>query len=515
MTPVMFEAGSQLGSYRLVAPLGAGGMGQVWRAEDTRLGRMVAIKILPPEVASAPDSIGRMKREARTAAQLNHPNIATIHAIEETGGVHFIVMELVDGEPLSALIRRGPIAEADLCRIGKGVAEALAEAHDKGVVHRDIKPDNIMVNGPRVKVLDFGIAKRLQPEAVASNDPTAFLTQQGLIIGTVHYMSPEQALGKALDPRSDLFSLGVVLYQGATGQLPFVGESVTETITRIVRDEAEAPRGVSAGFAGIIRRLLRKAPGDRFGSAHELVHVLDAHLGFAPTAPYTKRTQRVEPRVRPARRWPWIAAPIALVLAAGLGAFVMTRPPRAPGVRPASSQPPVSPAIPATTSVAVVSEPAGETAPPPVETASRLEAGGTREARSADDFYDEGLARIVERQPVAAREAFQAAIELDPQHARSHFRLGEMALFQRDFLTARRELEAALAHADRLEPREHKLTELGLAILDRDRTRAETLFREVAAISPRDPDLMRFRQLFAEPRERPKRGFPRRVRPQR
>src|SRR5204863_9655020 len=195
----MLQPDAPLGSYRLIAKIGAGGMGEVWKAEDTRLGRTVAIKILPQAVAADAQSIARMKREARTAAQLYHPNIATIHAFEEADDRIFIVMEYVEGEPLTALIRRGPIAEADVCRIGRSVADALAEAHEKGIVHRDIKPDNIMVNGPRVKVLDFGIAKQFGLESTApSDEPTAFVTQQGMIVGTVLYMSPEQALGQAL-----------------------------------------------------------------------------------------------------------------------------------------------------------------------------------------------------------------------------------------------------------------------------------------------------------------------------
>ncbi|HLJ74136.1 MAG TPA: serine/threonine-protein kinase, partial [Thermoanaerobaculia bacterium] len=211
----MLTPDTTLGPYRLIQQIGAGGMGEVWKAEDTRLGRIVAIKILPPAVAADADALARMRREARMAAQLNHPNIATIHEIDEVDGRLFIVMEFVDGESLTKLIRRG-MAEAEICRVGRAVADALAEAHAKGIVHRDIKPDNIIVSGSRVKVLDFGIAK--QVGVIGSDEKTAtFVTQQGWIVGTVHYMSPEQALGKSLDARTDIFSLGVVLYEAATG----------------------------------------------------------------------------------------------------------------------------------------------------------------------------------------------------------------------------------------------------------------------------------------------------------
>ena len=493
-----------LGSYRLIARLGAGGMGEVWKAEDTRLGRTVAIKILPAALAADHDALNRMRREARVAAQIYHPNIATIHSIEETGDTLFIVMEFVEGEPLTNLIRRGPVAEGDVCRIGRSIADALAEAHEKDIVHRDIKPDNVIVNGAKVKVLDFGIAKRVGPEAIGSNDPTAFRTQTGLIIGTVSYMSPEQALGRPLDARTDLFSLGVVLYEAATGRLPFRGETITETITRIARDEPEPLRGVSPGLAAIIRRCLAKKPEERFASARQLAAALEEQLGVAPTAPYTRVTRAAPPAKT---RWPMIAATSAILIAGLLAAIVLLRPrPQAVAAAPkltASS----AAAITTTIEVAAVAE---EKLPPITTTTAvviePVEKPATVE-KTADDFYNEGLARLVERQPFRAREAFEAAVERDPEHAKAHFRLGEMALFGRDFAQARVELDKALANGERLEARERKLTELGLAVLDRDRERAQTLIREIAEISPRDPDLLRFRKLLDGP------GRGRRVQP--
>jgi TolA-binding protein len=277
------------GPYRLIASLGAGGMGEVWKAEDTRLGRTVAIKILPRALAEDPESRARLQREARTAAHLYHPNIATIHSIEQDGDRLFIVMQFVDGEPLSRIIERGGLSEVEICRIGKGVADALAEAHAHGVVHRDIKPDNIVVSAGGVKVLDFGIAKQIGPEAMNADGPTAFMTRQGMIIGTVQYMSPEQALGRELDFRTDIFSLGVVLYRAVAGKLPFQGDSITETITQIIRDEpvpaALANPQISAGLASIVDRCLRKKKEDRFASAAELAGALDRQFGAATTAP--------------------------------------------------------------------------------------------------------------------------------------------------------------------------------------------------------------------------------------
>ena len=499
----MPEPEEHLGTYRLIGRLGAGGMGEVWKAEDTRLGRTVAIKILPAALVADADAMNRMRREARTAAQIYHPNIATIHSIEEVGDRLFIVMELVEGEPLTNLIRRGPMAEGDICRIGRSIADALAEAHEKEIVHRDIKPDNVIVNGPKVKVLDFGIAKRVGPEAISSTDPTAFRTQTGFIIGTVNYMSPEQALGRPVDARTDLFSLGVVLYEAATGRLPFRGETITETITQIARDEPEPLRGVSPGLEAIIRKCLAKKPEQRFASARELATALEEQSGVAPTAPYTRAMPAAPPAAPVQSRWPMIAATSAIIIAGVLSAIVLLRP-RTPAVAaPPKVTASSAAAITTTIEVAAPQEPPGEPTAeklPPITTTTAVVIEPVNKPvtaeKTADDFYNEGLARLVERQPFRAREAFESAVERDPEHAKAHFRLGEMALFGRDFPEARIELQKALANGERLEVRERKLTELGLAVLDRDRDRAQAIIQEIAEISPRDPDLMRFRKLL-------------------
>ncbi|HWW62979.1 MAG TPA: serine/threonine-protein kinase, partial [Thermoanaerobaculia bacterium] len=453
------------------------------------------------------EAIARMKREARTAAQLYHPNIATIHAFEEIDGRYFIVMELVEGESLARILHRSRLSEAEICRIGRGVADALEEAHEKGIVHRDIKPDNIIVSGARVKVLDFGIAKRVGVDAVGANDPTTFMTQQGLIVGTVHYMSPEQALGKDVDARTDIFSLGVVLYEAATGKRPFQGETVTETITKIVRDEPDAP-DVSPGLRTIIGRCLRKERDQRFADARELSKALESQTALAPTEAYTAATVV---RAAPVRRnSTWVVFAIALVVIAGLAAaLVMSRsaatPVAAPDPEPraatgvtalqTTAPPPAIP--PSTTTVSVVEE--KPPAPPkPVQ-------------KTADQLYDEGMARLAEGNRLAARDAFAATVARDPHHAKAHFRLGELALFIRDPLAARRELNFALDDADKLPERERKLAELGLAVLDRNGARARQLVDELLAGNPNDPDVMRFRRQFIEEREA--RPFPRRRRP--
>src|SRR5579872_1324378 len=272
-----------LGSYRLIDRLGAGGMGEVWRAEDTRLLRPVAIKILSERIANDPEWKARFLREARTIAQLNHPNIATIYSIEQEADKLFIAMELVEGESLAAVLSHGVLEPVEAVRIIRQVAEALAEAHDKGVVHRDVKPDNIIVGKRHVKVLDFGIAKQ-----ITSTTDAPTLTQAGLIVGTPFYMSPEQALGRQVDARSDLFSLGVVLYEALAGKRPFEGESVTETMMNIIMQEPPDLAAVTVvipeALVEVVRRSLQKKPERRFGSAGEMVDAL-ARIDFAKLAP--------------------------------------------------------------------------------------------------------------------------------------------------------------------------------------------------------------------------------------
>jgi len=269
--------GSSLGHFRITGKLGEGGMGEVYLAVDTRLDRTVALKVLPDDVARDRDRRSRFEQEARAASAINHPNITAIYDVGEAGGVHYIVMEHVEGDDLSARMAAGSLDEGEIVRIGRKVAEALAEAHLVGITHRDIKPANIMLtsNG-QVKVLDFGLAKLRADDFDPLDDsaPTQTITQPGLVMGTVRYMSPEQALGKSLDARSDLFSLGIVLYELAAGRAPFVGETSAETITKISRDEPEPLRslneGLSAELERIVRKCLEKDPDRRYQSAREL-----------------------------------------------------------------------------------------------------------------------------------------------------------------------------------------------------------------------------------------------------
>ena len=229
--------GSSFGAYQILSPLGAGGMGLVYRARDEKLGRDVALKLLPDLFAADADRLSRFDREARTLAAINHPGIAQIFGIEEWGGRRALVMELVEGEDLSQLMARGPVPIPDAIGIARQIASALEAAHDLGIVHRDLKPANIRVRPDgAVKVLDFGLAKAAEPLA-ASGDATVTspaVTVQGLILGTAAYMAPEQARGRAVDKRADIWAFGVVLYEMLTGTRLFAADSVADTIALVV-----------------------------------------------------------------------------------------------------------------------------------------------------------------------------------------------------------------------------------------------------------------------------------------
>jgi tetratricopeptide (TPR) repeat protein/predicted Ser/Thr protein kinase len=260
--------------YRIAERLGSGGMGEVYKAEDLRLGRPVALKFLPAGLKSDPESRARLLNEARAASMLRSPNIAVTYDIGEDSGTDFIVMEYVDGELLSALVAKGPIPVRDVIEIGLQVADALDEAHSRGIVHRDIKSANLMrTERGLVKVLDFGLAKFLPTEA-ASEVTRAQMTMAGMVVGTVSYMAPEQALGRPIDHRADLFSFGVVLFELLTGQMPFDGTTPTEIIDHILHEvPSPASRyttGVPPALDAVIARALEKDPEFRYQSAREM-----------------------------------------------------------------------------------------------------------------------------------------------------------------------------------------------------------------------------------------------------
>lgn len=272
-----FSPGQRLGPYSLVSPLGSGGMGEIYLAQDTRLGRQVALKFLPASFRKDPERLRRFQHEARAASTLNHPNVATIYEIVEAEDVTFIAMEYIDGVTLDQKIGGRPLSVAEIVSISIQTADALEDAHSRGVVHRDIKSGNIMLTRrEQVKVLDFGLAKMSSAAVPELTDlPTAVKTSPGHVMGTVQYMSPEQALGQTIDARSDVWSLGVVLYEMATGRKPFIGVTTTETIEKIRHAQPEAIARLNyeipAELERIIRKCLEKDREYRYQSARELM----------------------------------------------------------------------------------------------------------------------------------------------------------------------------------------------------------------------------------------------------
>jgi eukaryotic-like serine/threonine-protein kinase len=306
---------TQLGPYKIEAPLGAGGMGEVFRARDTRLGRTVAIKILPRDKVADPERKRRFMQEARAASALNHPNIVTLHDIASDNGIDYLVMEYVPGKSLDKLITPKGLPLAEVIGYTTQIASALAAAHTAGIVHRDIKPANVIVTQEsQVKVLDFGLAKLTEPGTAAET-----LTEAGTVMGTVAYMSPEQASARPLDHRTDIFSLGIMLYEMIAGARPFRGKSQVETMSAIINDPAPQLEGLPVRMEEILDKALAKDPKERYQSAGDLAVDL-------------RRAQRPAPVVAVAapsrgRPWAWMAA-AALVLVAGAAAatWLATRP---------------------------------------------------------------------------------------------------------------------------------------------------------------------------------------------
>ena len=319
--------GTRLGVYEITAPLGEGGMGQVWRARDTKLDRDVAIKVLPEAFAHDADRLARFTREAKTLASLNHPHIAAIYGLEESSGVTALVMELVEGEDLSQRIARGAIPLDEALPIAKQIAEALEAAHEQGIIHRDLKPANIKVRADgTVKVLDFGLAKALDPAAASSPEPmnsptitSPAMTQAGMILGTAAYMAPEQAKGKAVDKRADIWAFGIVLHEMLTGQRLFSAETIPETLAHVMTREIDLgtlPATTPRHIRTLLARCLVKEPKQR------LRDIGEARLALAG-APETAAPQATaaQTALAPRSRLPWAVAGSLAVMAAAAVIF--------------------------------------------------------------------------------------------------------------------------------------------------------------------------------------------------
>jgi serine/threonine protein kinase/Tol biopolymer transport system component len=314
--------GTKLGPYEIISLLGAGGMGEVYRARDTRLGREVAIKVLPESLSQDPDRLRRFEQEARTVAALNHPNILAVYDFGSQDGVHYMACELLEGETLRKRLDDGALPSRRAVEYALQIAQGLSAAHGKGVVHRDLKPDNLFITkDARVKILDFGLAKLAPGETLldgaTSAGTTSGGTTPGVVLGTVGYMSPEQVRGQPVDARSDIFALGAILYEMLSGQRAFKRDSGPETMTAILKEEPPElggpQRSVLPGLDRIVRRCLEKAPPQRFQSASDLAFAMEALSGISTT------TAAELPATQPARRR--IVAALAIVLLIAVAAL--------------------------------------------------------------------------------------------------------------------------------------------------------------------------------------------------
>ncbi len=327
-------AGTKLGPYEIVSPLGVGGMGEVWKAHDTRLDRFVAVKVLPQEWATNAEALSRFEREAKAVAALNHPNILGIFDIGQAEGTTYAVMELLEGESLRTRLDLGPVPLRTALELGRQMAVGMAAAHDKGFIHRDIKPGNIWITKDgRLKILDFGLAKQvtrsesvsqsfLATQAVGQSQESH--TKAGMILGTMGYMSPEQVRGEAVDARSDIFSFGAVLFEMLTGKRAFARNTASDTLAAILRDDFADPEGTSrlipAGLLRILHHCIEKNPEQRFQSAHDVAFALENFSAtsqsfspfWAPIAAQNRSTSRK-----------WAALVAGLLICAGLAGWVL------------------------------------------------------------------------------------------------------------------------------------------------------------------------------------------------
>src|SRR5208337_3471823 len=329
--------GTKLGPYEILSLLGVGGMGEVYRARDTRLGRDVAIKVLPASFAENAQSMARFKREAQALASLNHPGIASIFGLEESGGMRGIVMELVEGDTLADRLCRGAMPLDEVLHIAKQAAEALEYAHDRGIIHRDLKPANVKVTPDgQVKLLDFGLAKAAESDSATSgisNSPTSFgATQVGIILGTAAYMSPEQAKGKPVDRRADIWAFGVLLSEMLTGKPLYEGGTTAEILARVIEREPDLnqlPASMPPRIRELMRRCLTKNPRQRLRDIGEARIALEEHLAN-PEASQPRAASAVPAAPPPrTRQLGWLLGGVVLgAFLAGV-VFWKTRPPGA------------------------------------------------------------------------------------------------------------------------------------------------------------------------------------------
>ncbi len=329
------SAGTRLGPYEILALLGAGGMGEVWRAKDPRLGRDVAIKVLPASFSADADRLRRFEQEARAAGVLNHPNVTIVYDIGQHDGAPYVVQELLEGETLRLGLARGRFSPRKAIDTATQIAHGLAAAHEKGIVHRDLKPENLFVTREgRVKILDFGLAKLVQVEGSESDSSLPTATEPGVVMGTLGYISPEQIKAEPADSRGDIFALGVILYEMLSGQRPFRGASAAETMAAILKEDppdlSVTNQNINPALERIVRHCLEKNPERRFQSAHDLAFDLEA-LSGASGSTLAPRSRADAPRIW---RKPLLAAALlGLGLLAGWGVYAIRQKPNAPSYK--------------------------------------------------------------------------------------------------------------------------------------------------------------------------------------
>ncbi|MBA3298405.1 MAG: protein kinase, partial [Acidobacteria bacterium] len=330
---MLWTTGTQIGAYEIVGSLGAGGMGQVYRARDTKLGRAVAIKVILDQFAANEERVGRFEREAKMLAALNHPRIASLFGMEHIDGQHFLVMELIEGETLADRLRRGPMQVEEALPIAGQIAEALEAAHEKGVVHRDLKPANVKITPDgQVKVLDFGLAKVMESEATsgsAANSPTLSMmaSQAGLILGTAAYMSPEQAKGLPADHRSDIFSFGTVVFEMLTGRQPFQGDTAPDVLASVLVREPDLtslPPNLHSRLHDLVRRCLEKNPKRRWQAIGDVRAEIETIAADPRGGVGVHGSTESRPLWR--RAIPVISAAVVASAVTGLAVWTTTRP---------------------------------------------------------------------------------------------------------------------------------------------------------------------------------------------
>jgi serine/threonine-protein kinase len=480
---------ARIGHFRVVSRLGHGGMGIVYRAEDEKLRRTVALKVLPREFAEDPERRRRFLREARSAAALTHPNIATVYEVGEDDGRIYIAMELVEGESLRARIARGPLAADEALRLAHGMARGLARAHARGVVHRDLKPENVVVDRDGdPKILDFGLAK-IEPSGgegggSEASETASLLTEEGRLLGTPMYMSPEQALGSPVDARSDVFSMGVVLYEMCAGKRPFDGPTARHVLVAISRDEPkplrEAAPDAPEELASVVARCLAKKAEDRFANGQALLEAID---GSAPSGARSSKSGPTAKSAKsgdaaPARtgRTTTVAA-LAAVAAVAVGGAWWARSTATASQAPAPA-PPATSAAPAASSSAAARAITRIVDLPPPKTS--VPEAGTE--------YELGVRALYDNTWLIAAVHFMKAIALDPSMAEAHLRLSEVVVVTRLPLLRRAEFQKAAGLREHMSPRDQEMMEALQPFLQADPQDVAEAERRLRAFAERHPD---------------------------